>query len=162
VPEGTTVNFDDASTICPSAWLWSVSPSNGWLFANNTTANSQNTDITFNNPGTYIVDLIAYNTNGQSAIAATDTIIVTSTLGLNEQTNEAIRIYPNPTDQLLNISLESAKIENIEIISMLGVSVKSISSSFNSIDVSKLQTGTYLIILTTEEGSKLTSRFSKN
>jgi PKD repeat protein len=162
VPEGTTVNFDDASTICPSAWSWSVNPAAGWIFANSTTSISQNTDITFNNPGTYTVELTTYNTNGQSVIAATETIIVTSTAGLNDLTNDIIRIYPNPTDQLLNIEvLGSTILKQIEIISMMGASVQTNVSNLNDIDVSHLETGSYLIILTTEDGARLTSRFIK-
>jgi len=162
VPEGTTVNFDDASTICPSAWSWSVNPATGWIYANSTTNLSQNPDITFNDPGTYNVELIAYNTNGQSIVAATETIIVTSTAGLNDLTNDMIRIYPNPTDQLLNIEiLGSTILKHIEIISMMGASVQTNASDLKSIDVSNLETGSYLIILTTEDGTRLTSRFIK-
>jgi PKD repeat protein len=162
VPEGTTVNFDDASTICPSAWSWSVNPAAGWIFANSTTSISQNPDITFNNPGTYTVELTAYNTNGQSVIAATETIIVTSTAGLNDLTNDIIRIYPNPTDQLLNIEvLGSTILKQIEINSMMGAFVQTNVSDLNNIDVSHLETGSYLIILTTEDGARLTSRFIK-
>jgi PKD repeat protein len=162
VPEGTTVNFDDASTICPSAWSWSVNPTAGWIYANSTTNLSQNPDITFNNPGTYIVELTANNTNGQSVIAATVTIIVTSTAGLNDLTNDLIRIYPNPTDYLLNIEVLASTILNqIEIISMMGASVQTNVIDLKSIDVSNLETGSYLIILTTEDGTRLTSRFIK-
>ncbi len=162
VPEGTTVNFNDESTICPSAWSWSVNPITGWVYANSSTNISQNPEITFNNAGTYIVELIAYNTNGQSTVTATESIIVTSTAGLNNLTNELIRMYPNPTEQILNIEvLESTIIKHIEIVSMMGVSVQTKETDLNYIDVSSIETGTYLIILTTENGSKLTSRFIK-
>lgn len=162
VPEGTTVNFDDASTICPSAWSWSVNPATGWIYANSTTNISQNPDITFNDAGTYIVELTAFNTNGQSVAVATETIVVTSTAGIDDLTNDMIRIYPNPTDQLLNIEvLASTIIEQIEIISMMGTSVQTKVSDLNNIDVSNLETGSYLIILTTEDGTRLTSRFIK-
>jgi hypothetical protein len=44
---------------------------------------------------------------------------------------------------------------------MLGSSVKRISSNMNSIDISELQAGAYFIILTKEDGTKLTTRFVK-
>ena len=106
--------------------------------------------------------MTAYNTNGQSVLAATETIVVTSTAGIDDLMNDMIRIYPNPTDQFLNIEfLGSTIINHIEIISMMGASVQTKVSDLNNIDVSNLETGSYFIILTSEDGTRLTSRFIK-
>jgi PKD repeat protein len=244
--EGTIVNFTDESTICPSAWTWSISPSNGWEFANSSSENSQNPEISFNEPGSYTVQLVASNTNDQSANLMNETIIVTatptasisysgspfltslttdqtvnqigtiggiyssstglsidantgeitpststagtytvtytiaaeggceeiatscsvtivlSTIGITEFENGQVKIFPNPAESILNIVFDSSfKPTSIDLVSMLGSSVKRIYSNMNSIDISELQAGAYFIILTKEDGTKLTTRFVK-
>lgn len=162
VPEGSTVNFTDESTICPSHWEWSVSPATGWVYANSTTNNSQNPEITFNTPGTYVVELVASNTNGQSTNEINETIIVTSTAGINEIDNGHVKIYPNPTDGFINLEWYGVnEFESIEIVTTLGAFVMHTPANINLIDVSALEAGTYFILFKQKDGSSLTSRFVK-
>ncbi|MES2799892.1 MAG: FG-GAP-like repeat-containing protein [Bacteroidota bacterium] len=162
VPEGTTVNMTDLSTICPNGWEWEVTPATGWAFANGTTANTQNPEITFNDAGTYTVSLTTSNSNGMSLNTADEVIIVTSTAGINEETNELISIYPNPTENFLTINYAyEVKISAIEIVSMTGALVKSYPITSNKLDVSGIKTGTYLLVVKSENGTKYTSRFVK-
>lgn len=76
------------------------------------------------------------------------------TLGLedNVQTPK-LALYPNPVTNLLHISSSDQKIENVTIYSLSGALVKTISNASESIDVSNLNTGSYLVKVTTSQGS---------
>ncbi len=162
VPEGTTINFTDASTVCVTEWEWSIIPATGWVFANSTAGNSQNPEITFNSLGTYLVGLVSTNTNGQSTNEITETIIVTSTSGISEIASGQVKIYPNPTEDQLNIELlGSIEFEFIEIISTLGSIIKKVPGNAKSVDVSELKAGTYFILVNQNDGTIITSRFIK-
>ncbi len=76
---------------------------------------------------------------------------ITSTEG---EANSNITLYPVPTNGELHIEA-NAEIESIKVFSMLGVLVKETSSA-NSVDLSELPTGQYLIEL--EIGNKLERR----
>lgn len=53
---GQTVNFTNQS-INAVSYTWTITPSVGTMFVNNTNSGSQNPEIKFNNPGTYTVKL---------------------------------------------------------------------------------------------------------
>ncbi len=67
------------------------------------------------------------------------------TLGISDQVLNNIAIYPNPTKSILNI--KNAENSNIEIYDLLGrlILTRSNISLHEKIDVSNLNTGTYLI-----------------
>ncbi len=70
IDEGETVNFNDASTGGPIAWSWTF---NGGTPASST---AQNPSITYDNPGTYTVELTASNTYGSDIETKTGYITV--------------------------------------------------------------------------------------
>ena len=81
---GVPIQFNDVSVNGPISWSWSVTPIAGVTI--NTPA-SQNPTITFANPGTYTVSLIATNgvgpgttSNQTITINATPTVVVTSSV----------------------------------------------------------------------------------
>ena len=81
---------------------------------------------------------------------------------MTEFENGQVKIFPNPAESILNIVFDASfKPTSIDLVSMLGSSVKRIYSDMNSIDISELQAGAYFIILTKEDGTKLTTRFIK-
>jgi hypothetical protein len=76
-----------------------------------------------------------------------------STLGLSNNTKASqLRLYPNPVSDQLYISSEDQKVENVVIYSLSGTVVKSIISEVDSVDVSNLATGNYLVKVVTDEG----------
>ena len=77
-----------------------------------------------------------------------------ATLGL-EQNNEATKfnLYPNPVSNNLFINASNHKIEKVMIYSITGALVKTVSISTESIDVSDLNSGNYLVKITTNQGS---------
>jgi uncharacterized repeat protein (TIGR01451 family) len=79
----------------------------------------------------------------------------------NFDRNELFTLFPNPTKNSLNINLLSEnEIQNCVIYNLLGQKLIS-SKSQQTIDVSSLQQGTYLIEVETQSG-KVTKRFIKN
>jgi uncharacterized delta-60 repeat protein len=95
--------------------------------------------------GSYAVRITA---NGCTEVSACQPF---STVGLQELTNVAIKVYPNPTNTILNIdistSLNVAENTEITIVNLLGETVMSatLHQQHNSIDVSRLQSGIYFI-----------------
>lgn len=70
-------------------------------------------------------------------------------------------LYPNPTDQLLNLQIKMGiEIKTIEIYNVSGQRVRLISRDIAPIDVSSLQTGNFFIKIKTNKGV-FNSRFIK-
>ena len=77
-------------------------------------------------------------------------------------TENLIRIYPNPTSDILNIDV--GKLDGIKLIEIndnVGKVVKSISPIQNSVDISELRTGIYNLRVVTEDRI-LVERFVKH
>ncbi|WP_196886153.1 T9SS type A sorting domain-containing protein [Aureivirga sp. CE67] len=73
----------------------------------------------------------------------------------NSNIDSSIRLFPNPTSEILNISSDN-NLEKIEIYSILGKQVKEVllkkTSNIHQLDVSKLDSGIYFIEITSEKG----------
>jgi hypothetical protein len=74
------------------------------------------------------------------------------TLGINENpTPNQITLYPNPSSSQLNINSSEA-VEQIRIIDLTGKTISTIVKPNNSIDVSLLSKGVYLLQIQTKKG----------
>jgi hypothetical protein len=75
-----------------------------------------------------------------------------------------IAIYPNPTNDILNINYGTSTIDikSIEIHDLLGKIVYQNNSKVESIDLSNLNKGIYLINILTENNGKVTKKLIKN
>jgi uncharacterized repeat protein (TIGR03803 family) len=84
------------------------------------------------------------NTNGRNPLY-TQLIEVLSTLGVSDNSisNLDIKIYPNPTNDILNIKSEFP-IDNIEIYSVLGKKIFEIKNT-SLIDLGLLSSGVYIV-----------------
>ncbi len=70
-------------------------------------------------------------------------------------------LYPNPSDNQLTIqSKENLKVYSLEIYNLMGQIVMAVPNSTESIDVSRLQSGSYVIKMNTEKGVSI-KRFIK-
>jgi pectate lyase len=77
-----------------------------------------------------------------------------ATLGLGQNVQAAkLTLYPNPVTDQLYLSSSDQKIKNVTIYSLNGSLVKSIKNEVDSIDVSDLTSGNYLVKVTTDQGS---------
>ncbi len=77
--------------------------------------------------------------------------------------NNKVKIFPNPSSSILIIENFEKQIQKIEFLDLQGRIIKTINENKNEyqIDISNLQTATYIIKLSTEIGSE-TVRFIKN
>ena len=84
-----------------------------------------------------------------------------ATLGIDSNTFEMnnVIIYPNPTSSFLQIQMNGV-IKYATIYSLLGTKVKEVKT--NTINVSSLKSGIYLIRVTNENGQSFSKRFVKN
>ena len=85
-----------------------------------------------------------------------------SPLSLAEFGEDQIRLYPNPTSNVLSIvNVDKLNIENITIIDSTGKIVKKITHNFAEINVSNLSEGIYILSIQTKEGKKFAENFIK-
>jgi len=84
-------------------------------------------------------------------------------LSLAEIGEDQIRLYPNPTSNMLHITnVDKLNIESISIIDATGKIVKKISTNYNEINVSNLSEGMYILSIQTKDGKKFAENFIKN
>lgn len=97
-----------------------------------------------------------------SDLIGIDTFSVDRPLSTDSFFNQNFAVYPNPANNVLNILPKNGNAINYFSISDLnGRTVASGNLTNNSIDVSSLSQGVYLVTIETEEG-KGTSKFVKN
>jgi plastocyanin len=142
-----------------------------------------NSDFTFGNPGTLnfavgdSVSSVTFTITDDNVVESNETInfaisdavkcvLGTTTsssiqirdndkLGLNNDKLVNFNVYPNPADQQVNIIANEA-IQAISIVNMIGqtvVSLESLNTLKQTIDISSLSPGVYNIVLITENGS---------
>lgn len=123
----------------------------------NSTFNGRiNVDGTIYNAVSGIINDIALSA-GNHTITKTDTANLYyikfqyNALGTDDIEFEKIRLYPNPVINNLILS-SKIKIEKVKIYSMLGMLVKNIEKNIETIDMSNLSVGTYLIKVFTNQG----------
>uniref|UniRef100_UPI004048ED3F T9SS type A sorting domain-containing protein n=1 Tax=Gelidibacter sp. TaxID=2018083 RepID=UPI004048ED3F len=90
-------------------------------------------------------DFLSYSTTSDNF-----NITVESTLGVQEITNNNIKLYPNPTSDYINISSQTPIIE-IDMYDVLGKHVLSTSQT-TQIDVSQLTSGLYFVKIQSDKG----------
>lgn len=111
IEEGGSVQFTDLSTNNPTSWAWT--------FEGGTPATSieQNPTVTYAEPGTYNVTLVASNTAGNNEAAKNDYIVVEAVAGIGENPlANNVSVYPNPTSGIVNIELNDASGKNVNIV----------------------------------------------
>ena len=89
-----------------------------------------------------------------------DTVSVTGTLSNITFDSQNKTVYPNPTTGLVTIESNDA-IESVKVIGMLGNVLKTYSNT-NSIDLSDLSSGNYLVNIITTNGETTTKKIVKN
>ena len=140
---------------------------NGWQTMEFDFNNQASGTAAFNSAFAFNMASIFFNfgTDGATAGAKTyyfDNVSFGSSLGTNEFAKSALRMYPNPAQNSLNISSDSI-IENISIYNTLGqmISKQTVGLNEVSVDVSKLSKGVYIITSQIENGLLVRTQFIK-
>ncbi|MEO9482936.1 MAG: BspA family leucine-rich repeat surface protein [Ekhidna sp.] len=108
-------------------------------------------------PGSYAITVSGGKDNNYSFSLENGTLIIEKILGL---TDADIIFYPNPTQG--DIHIESQNVSQIEISDLNGKLLRKLNNT-ETIDVSSLKPGTYLLVLKNAEGKTLeTYRMIRN
>ncbi len=146
---GGHVSFSDYTSGGASSWNWS--------FPGGTPAAStdQNPVVTYNTEGSYDVQLIVHNATGADTILKTGYITVDHSIPVgtgSSSVNIGCSIWPNPGNGLFRLTIASAKNElfMLTVYNTLGKTVfnKELASKTETLDLSGLPEGTYLLKIT--------------
>lgn len=97
-----------------------------------------------------------------SDIIGIDTFSVDRTLGTSDFFKNNFTVYPNPANDVINVSnLGNLEITKASITDVNGRIVKEVNSSFETINISELNSGVYFLKINTLEGSG-TTKIVKN
>ena len=108
---------------------------------------------------TYYIRVL--NTAGNLTTATFNICVLNPTLSTNEFNKLNYVIHPNPVDNVLNIAAFET-IKELSILDSLGKEVIFSKNSTNSIDVSKLAKGIYLVRITNAENKMVTYKLMKS
>ncbi|MFD2541098.1 T9SS type A sorting domain-containing protein [Lacinutrix gracilariae] len=117
---------------------------------------------TFTLPGEYPVTLTITDGFGNTTSTTITVTVTDSSLSIEEETitKNQIKIFPVPTDAILNITT-NMQIEEVVIFDLNGKKVLQINEATSKINVSKLQVGMYIIRFKVED-KYITKRMIKN
>ena len=105
-----------------------------------------------------VVDIILNPSPNQSRIIVEGS----TTLGSASFTNSAFSLYPNPAKNILNITTnETITLKVAQIFDLNGRIIIDTSLTNTSINVEKLSSGTYLLLLRDEAGKEYSQKFIK-
>ncbi len=122
--------------------------------------NTTTTDLTFNNVeesdyATYTVEAYTYSVLDNNVVfdlsLFREPISLVKFLGTAEAA-KYFNIFPNPTSDYLNIISSKYDIQKVQIYDLSGKQM--LSETKSKIDVSKLPSGVYMLIIKTQEGNK--------
>lgn len=143
-----TVNFTDSSTGA-TAWFWD--------FGDGSTSISQSPNHTYASNGNYTVNLYVENLN--KSWDELNRTISLNTMGVTENSNFLFELYPNPSKNLVTISLSNTKSKLFyQIFDFSGkiIQENSLQNCIEfTIDISNLEKGMYFIKLSNSEESSI-------
>jgi len=111
----------------------------------------RNIDLTPYAGQTIYISFRHHDCNDQMALAIYD-VTISATEGTAENSSAAVRIFPNPTNGIIN--MESEGVMSIEVIDITGRVVIS-QQGAESVDMSQLPNGVYAVRTLTEKGTSL-------
>ncbi|MGO3184500.1 MAG: alkaline phosphatase PhoX [Aequorivita sp.] len=119
ITEGTAITYTDLSANNPSSWFWRFE---GGIPA---TSTDPAPTVAYLDQGNFNVSLTVGNVAGMGTeVVKEDYILVEEILGLDESLKDAISVYPNPTDGIVNVAVTNQEGEIIvEVFNMLGQKV---------------------------------------
>ena len=73
-----------------------------------------------------------------------------------------VKVYPNPATDILNIeNFETLNIKNMKVMTNLGATAIDLDAKQGQFDISKLQSGMYILMIETNDGKRYTETFIK-
>ncbi len=144
IEEGETVEFTNLSGNAEGY---------SWSFEGGTPATSsdENPVITYEEPGTYSVELVATNENGSDTELKEDYIEVDVSTSVPLSERQPLKVYPNPVSGSRFVIESEEELQHVEMINLDGKTVKSEShTAFKTrIGTNGLGNGVYILKITT-------------
>jgi hypothetical protein len=152
-----------ATQTAPGQFNFASTGSNGhlyqWVFGNGLTASGPTASTTYASGGAFTVSLVVTDTVC-GTVDSTFTV-VNSTIGLNEfGLNQAVQVYPNPSNGLLQLVFEGSALEgSLELVNPLGQVVlaqtftKDAGVYRHPLNLGDLSKGIYHVRVLSSEGS---------
>ena len=101
--------------------------------------------------------VIEARTNASAEAFFFDNIIFSGTLGTNTQSESQFAVYPNPTSKgYVNITSKVAGAKSVSIFDVLGKQVVKTTLIGDRLDISKLNSGVYIVKI--EQGKTSTTK----
>lgn len=156
--QGVVVSFTNKSEGEGLTYKWSLNPTTGFIFVNGTSETDENPVVVFQDTGWYDVSLTASDKNGSTTETKTNYIHVRDkNSSVSELDLHGLSVYPNPSSDVIFVSLNSEDEVQASLISLQGKQVlHSTFVGYVVIDVQTIPRGIYVLQLQTLEG--LTSK----
>jgi PKD repeat protein len=137
-----------------------------WRFGNptNSTSTSASPTFTYTANGNYTVQMIA--TSAAGCVDSTSKVVAITRVGINEiKKGYGLNIYPNPTQEVLNIDLKSTPLMNDELWVLDGLGrIKSVQPLTQSVQLTTTtwSTGIYFIAIRRDGNLQIVEKIMKN
>lgn len=118
--------------------------------------------VTLSTTGIALGDYIVFAVDGSENVSDPSAAITVEEeeTGLNHVIVNSLRVYPNPAAEILYIKGE--QMSKVDVIDLTGKTVISNTIKDNTVVVSELKAGIYMIKATNDNGEQFMSRFVKN
>lgn len=105
--------------------------------------------------GTSIDQMLLFSSFNQTGIYVDNVNFTTPSMNVEEFSDLNFEIYPNPTTEVINITAKNPyKINAVSIYDMTGKKIDAKLSANQSVNVSSLSTGTYILVVDTDKGKQ--------
>jgi hypothetical protein len=151
LPSAPVITANGPTIFCQGGnVILSSSTANGYAWSNQATSQT----ITVTASGNYSVTIT--DGNGCTNVSAPTTVTVNSCAGIEENTNNTFVVYPNPANDVINVTFSSVSQNGtVELFTADGkvIESKEISDSMTeTFNVVNLNSGVYYIVITSDNG----------
>ena len=153
LPAVTVLAFSDTTCVNYAAVTLAGAPAGGTFSGNGVTGASF--DPATAGVGTHVVTYSYTDANG-CANSATTTIVVDACVGMDESSLNAIRVFPNPTNSVINVETTRDDLAAVVLTNSVGEVVARVYST--QIDATQFANGLYFVTAIFADGSTSVAR----
>jgi hypothetical protein len=153
LPAVTVLAFSDTTCVNYAAVTLAGAPAGGTFSGNGVTGASF--DPAAAGVGTHVVTYSYTDANG-CANSATTTVVVEACVGMGESSLNAIRVFPNPTNTVINVATTREDLAAVVLTNSVGEVVARVYST--QIDATQFANGLYFVTAVFADGSTSVAR----
>jgi PKD repeat protein len=126
-----------------------------WKFGDGETSTNQNPSHEYQSSGNFTVTLEITGPGGIGSEVKTDYILIP--VGIDEETTEAIIVYPNPVKEIMNIVLPNSGNRKFSLKNMAGELVYSVNSNEElvTINIRNFTSGIYTLVISGDNSTSV-------